>query len=151
MIRKKINSEIKFNDDVFKVKLGTTDKKNPETIYAELGVYIKPNFKKASYTEDIIEFEKLARHYLKNKIKTSDICYSNNFITVVDIADERITCNKKSYLDIQIFLKTKIEKMEKGIFKKLSTEIHDRYIRDMLDFLKENLTEYGFSYTKTKK
>ena len=48
---KKINSEIKFHDNKFKIKIGTIDKKNPDTIYIELGTYITPIDIKDSYNE----------------------------------------------------------------------------------------------------
>jgi hypothetical protein len=151
MLRKKINSECKFNDNFFKIKMGTTDKKNPETIYAELGTYIIPSTNKKTYNEDILFFEKKVRHFLKNKIKASDLCYSDNFIVVVDIANERINCNKKSYLEIQIFFKTKINNTEKNIFKILSNSIYNKYIKDVLTFIKDDLENSGYCYTKNKK
>ena len=61
---KKINSEIKFNDGIFKVKIGTTNKKHPDIIYIEIGTYISPNEEKKSYKNDVFSLDSEMRKYL---------------------------------------------------------------------------------------
>ena len=78
-MNKKINSEINFSDSDFKVKIGTTNKKNPETLYIQIGTYIKPSEIKPSYVDDVTLFDKSSKYFFKDKLKTSDI-YNKNFI-----------------------------------------------------------------------
>ena len=99
---KKINSEVKFCDNNFKIKIGTTDKKNHNSIYIELGTYIMPNEVKNTYNSEIEDFEKIIKRFVKD-----NITQNNDFIIIIDIANDRISVNKKSYLEIQIFLKLK--------------------------------------------
>ena len=67
-MRKTISSIIKVQDSNMKIKLGTTNRKNPEVIYYECGLYVKPTIDKASYKDDILNIEK----DLKNMVKKTD-------------------------------------------------------------------------------
>ena len=145
---KKINSEIKIQDPEFKIKIGTTDKKNPNILYIQIGTYIKPNNKKISYNEDITYIDKISKNYFKEKFKNSDI-YSKNFIFVTDVADERINVKKKSFLEMEIHLK-RINKNNES-FIAVSKELYNYCINDFVYTLKETFTHNGFEYFKTKK
>ena len=57
-MEKKINSEIKIHDNDFKIKIGTTNKKNPETLYVQIGTYIKPCSIKLMFKESILSLRK---------------------------------------------------------------------------------------------
>jgi hypothetical protein len=148
---KKINSEIKYPNTNFKIKIGTTDKKSPETVYVELGTYITPKLDKENYKEDINSFEKVTKTFFKKKIKNSDLCDNENFISIIDIANERILFNKKSYLEIQLFLKNKPEFKREKVFKTISKEIHDNYVTDSVSFIESELLKLGFVCSKRKK
>jgi hypothetical protein len=147
---KKINSEIKFNDNLFKVKIGTTNKKKPETFYIELGTYITPLCEKDGYHDDINKFEKIIKRIIKSEIKNSNICNSDNIITILDIANDRILYKKKSYMEIQFFIKTQKIDFKKNIFKEISKEVHDNHIISMINEMKDNLNNMGFMLSKTK-
>lgn len=147
---KKINSEIKFHDNKFKIKIGTIDKKNPDTIYIELGTYITPIDIKDSYNEDILNFQENTKKFFKNKIKTTNFCDSDNFITIFEVANERILFNKKSYIEIQLFLKNKKDFKQNKIFKTISKEIHDIYVNDSISYIENELLNSGFKCSKQK-
>ena len=102
-MKRKINSEIKYDNNTFKVKIGTTDKKSPNVIYLEIGTYITPNEYKMSYSDDIFNFEK----NIKKELKNCNI--GGDYIMVIDVADERITTNKKSYMELQLTVKSKYD------------------------------------------
>ena len=148
MIEKKIHSEINFFDPDFKIKICTTNKKNPETVYIQLGTYLKPIEKKTLYTDEINLFDKKSKKFLQNKLKES-LKYNKDFILVIDIADERMNIDKKSFLDIQIHLKRNNKKDTN--FKNISKELYKEQVLDFVSFLKENLNDVGFEYFKNKK
>jgi hypothetical protein len=148
MTIKKIHSEVKFSDSDFKIKICTIDKKNPEIIYTQIGTYLKPIEKKQMYSDEIINFDKKSKKYLQNKLVKSTK-YNKDFIFVVDIADERINVDKKSFLEIQIHFKRKDKKDE--TFKELSKELYTDYISDFVLYAKKSLNEIGFEYFKNKK
>ena len=147
-MNKKINSEINFSDSDFKIKIGTTNKKNPETLYIQIGTYIKPSEIKPSYIDDVTLFDKSSKYFFKDKLKTSDI-YNKNFILITDVAEERINTKKKSFMEMQIHLKR--NKNDKKTFKIISKELYTEYISDFVLFLKETFNKKGFEYYKTKK
>ena len=148
---RKINSEIKYDNKDFKIKIGTTDKKKPESVYIEIGTYISPLSKKMNYLEEISYFEKSTKAYLKNKIKENNFFEKDNFITIIEIAEERINLNKKSYLEVQMYLKNTFEFRKNKIFKDLSNEIYDCYVKDSTEYIKNELESLGFEYVKNKK
>lgn len=145
-IMKKISSEISVQSPDFKVKWGTTDKKNPSFIYLEMGTYITPQKDEESYQEQIKNIEKRGKSIIKNAIVTTDEI-KNDFIFVTDIADTRITYGKKSYLTFQIHVGRKIPFGKD--FKSMVSYLNDKWggiYTDMAETIKEN----GFLCSKTK-
>ena len=65
---KKINSEIKIDTPLLKTKWGTIDKKNPTSIYLEMGTYITPTKDEEDYTDNIKEIEKAGRFIVKDAL-----------------------------------------------------------------------------------
>lgn len=148
MITKTINSEKIFQNPNFKIKIGTTNKKNPETIYIQLGTYIKPLELMESYKEYIYNFDKKTKKFISNLINKKQTC-NKNFILITDIAEERINKDKKSYLDLQIYLKP--ENKEKNNFKYLVKDIYNNYTLDILNHIQTEFDNNNFEYHKTKK
>lgn len=148
---KKINSEIKLEDEHFKIKIGTTNKKYPDTVYVEMGSYIAPLLDKRSYEMDINNFEKMAKRYVKRVMDDGDAC-NHDFIFVTDVANERIMQGKKSYLEMQLYLKptaNTISNNDKD-FKKISGKINSEYLAKIVPYLKASIANNGFEYSKTK-
>lgn len=146
---KKINSEIKIDNSLFKIKIGTTDKKNPNVIYAEIGSYISPIEDMDIYTPSIEEIEKNAKKYLTDLLNKNE-SYENDFIFISDIADERITKGKRSYIEMQIFVKPKL-----GLKCKKFSEISDKFkmecVEKILPVIENAIKTNGFDCYKTRK
>ena len=87
---RKINSEQTVDNDSFKLKIGTTDKKNPKTIYIDCGFFIEPKEEKDEYTEDIKNIEDEAKRLAKkisNAMKPNtegERMFKKDFIFVFD-------------------------------------------------------------------
>ena len=148
MALKTINSEKLIQNPNFKVKIGTTNKKKPNTIYIELGTYITPTKDLESYKEYICCFDKNTKHFINNLIDNKKTC-DKNFILITDIAEDRIETNKKSYLDLQIFLKP--TNVEKNTFSYLVKDIYTNYVIDILNYIQKEFDYNDFEYHKTKK
>lgn len=146
-MRRQINSATKFNVDNFKVKVGTTDKKKPDVVFIELETYIKPIEEKTSFTEYITDFDKGTRRFINKLLNKKNTC-ENNFILVTDVADERISKGKKSYLDLQIMLKPKDNKTP---FKTIAQDIYNEYAIDIINHVKNELYNNDIECYKTKK
>lgn len=147
---KKIKSESKFTDDSFKIKIGTMDKKNPEVIYIELGSYISPVEEKKSYKPNVSNIERETKSLIGNVLQNSGLCKSD-FIFVSDIADERIAMNKKSYFELQLFVKPLDSVRNSGKFSELTEKFNDECVSKIITHVKQYITENGFEYYKSRK
>lgn len=147
---KKIKSESKFQDNDFKIKIGTMDKKNPEVVYIELGSYISPKEEKETYKPYISRIEKKTKSLIEDVIQESGMC-KNGFIFVSDIADERIAMNKKSYFEMQVFVKPTDEIKACGKFVDLTKKINEECVSKIIPGIKKYIKENGFEYYKSRK
>ena len=147
---KKIKSESKFQDNDFKIKIGTIDKKNPEVIYIELGSYITPKEEMESYKPCISKLEREAKSLIGDIIQKSDMC-KNDFIFVSDIADERITMNKKSYFELQLFIKPLENIKNVCKFTELTKKFNENCVSEIVPCVKQCITNNGFEYFKSRK
>lgn len=146
-MRKTINSVTKFKNENFKVKVGTTNKKKPDVVYIEVETYIKPLEDKLSFHEYMLDFDKKTKKFINKLIDVKKTC-DKNFILITDIASERITKNKKSYLDLQVLLKPK----EKNTpFKVIAQDIFDNYATCIIQHVENELLINNIECCKTKK
>lgn len=147
---KKIKSESKFPDDSFKIKIGTMDKKNPEVIYFEFGSYISPKEERDSYKPCISNIERATKSMIGRVIQNSGMCKSD-FIFVSDIADGRIAMNKKSYFEMQVFVKPTDDIKSSIKFVDLTKKFNDECVSKMIPSIKQYIEENGFEYYKSRK
>lgn len=147
---KKIKSEIKVDDDFFKIKIGTIDKKNPETIYIEFGTYITPTTEKKSYKSDIEKIEKATKVFIDNLLEHNEYL-SKNHIFVSEVPFERIINGKKSFMEMQLFINPKQNLLKVGKFADISKEIKEKCVCKILPVVKESIHTNGFNYFKSRK
>ena len=147
---KKISSEISINSNILKAKWGTIDKKNPSSIYLEMGTYITPKEKQEDYSDKIKEINKEGKQLVKTALLNTDGVKSD-FIFVTDVADTRITYGKKSYISFQIHIGRTRSELEKKIpFKEVVSQIGNKWT-PVYDGIIDALESNGFSCSKTKK
>ena len=148
---KKINSEIKFKNSNFKIKIGTTNKKKPSTIYINVGTYITPLNKKKKYTDTISKFEKQLKKKITNIITNNDL-FGNKFIFVSEIAEDRMSVNKKSYFDLQTYYSVENNVLIKNNnnFKEISETVKEKYIPLLLNKITETINENELSISQNK-
>lgn len=148
---KKIKSEIKINDDkLFKVKIGTTNKKHPDIIYVEIGTYISPNEEKKSYKNDICSLDTEMRKYLENKLRLNDYL-QDSYILVNDCPYERMETGKKSYFEMQLFVKPQKKLFEIGRFSDIALKINELLVSDVKEEIEKCFQIRGFDIHKTRK
>lgn len=149
---KKINSEIKIDNNIFSIKTGTTDKKNPNIVYIEIGSYIIPTKEKDSYKEDINELFKSIKSKINSLISYLDL-YNNNSLFIFEIADDRIFFKKSSYLNMQIYLNPKEELLKscEMKFSNISNNIEKNLLNDILNEAEILFQKYGYELSKVKK
>lgn len=139
---KRLNVENRFNSNGFKVKVGTTNRLSPNTVYIDLGGYLIPQEDKVSYEEDINTIDKTFKRILKKKISIDNV-FDNKYICVIETAHERMKKGKNSYMSLQCHLKQNGNLNTEDIItetEKLSGVI----IKELI----ETANEYGFSVKK---
>lgn len=146
---KKISSEISVDSNILKAKWGTIDKKNPTSLYLEMGTYITPKEKEEDYTDNIKEIEKVGRLVVKDALYKTE-GFKQDFIFVSDIADTRISYGKKSYISFQIHLGRLRKDDDKRTFKEIVNFMDEKWKPVYSDFVK-TIENNGFSCSKTKK
>lgn len=144
----KIGSEIKYSDKSFKLKIGTMNKKNPDVVYVSLGAYIIPTTEKNNWGDEVKSMDKSIRRYIRETFSNSDV-FGKDFISVMELANESVQKGRKSYLDVQLFLKpTKSYLASNNLdFKKLSDDLYTKYIPDITSHLVKNIEDNGFNLT----
>lgn len=141
-------SEIEIPNPKLKIKWGTIDKKNPSSIYLEIGTYITPKEKDEDYVQKIKEINKAGKA-LTNDILNRTTLLNSPFIFITDVADTRVAYNKKSYMTFQIhFARKKDEEAPKN-FKGIVGEIDTQW-KTAYEQYQNLIEENGFNCYKTK-
>lgn len=147
MFMKKIGSEKKIDNPIFKVKVGTVDKKKHNVIYIEGGAFIMPITKKNCYNKDINNIESNAKKKIGNLIK-NEANLDNNYIFKFEIPDNRLCMERGTFLSFQIFFKYK-DNMIPSSFKDAVIESKD-IANKMLEEIKSEILSYNFSINKKR-
>lgn len=147
---KKIGSVIKVDDNDMKLKIGTIDKKYPDVIYLEGGFYIKPNKEKEDYKNDIKKIKNTFDDLIKITVD-NDENFKNEYMVFIDVADEWIKTDKKSFLSFQIYLKPSVKVLnEEGSFNNVVNYLKQNTTYDT-KIVKELFNQYGYDIFKSKK
>lgn len=147
---KKIGSVIKLNDNDIKLKIGTIDKKYPDVIYLEGGFYIKPKKEKEDYKNDIKKIKDMFDGLIKTTVN-KDENFKKEYMFFVDVADDWIKVNKKSFLSFQMFLKPSVKILnEEGNFTNVVNYLKEHTTYDT-KLIKDLFNQYGYDIFKSKK
>ena len=138
---KRFNTERKVNKDGFKIKIGTTNRLNPNTVYVDLGGYIIPQENKEEYTEEFNMINKFFNKKLKTLLN-KDI-FDTQYICVIDTAHERMKKDKESYLSLQCHLKQTGTYNTDDILNK-TEELANILTNELIDIVED----YGFLVKK---
>lgn len=105
---KRLNKEYSYDlNPYFKMKYGTTNHKKPEVIYIVGNTYISPSFDSKNYMDDIEELKINLIDLIHNIILEYDTFSHKDYIFSLDICDNRIKKNKKTFLTFELYLKQK--------------------------------------------
>lgn len=140
---KKITSVKKVNSPDFKIKIGTFDKKCPESVFIIGNTYIIPDSDEG-YVESVEGIERGFKKILRDRLYRND-WFDNTFIEIVDTPTERMRAGKRSYITFECHLKNK-----NGYdFKKISEYLSDK-CPGLFCEVKDCISKEGFSVVKTR-
>lgn len=144
----RLNSEKTINHELFKIKIGTTNKINPKVIYIEGRTFIQPLNHKSSYSVELTGIKRGFNKIIQNFIDSNDL-FSKKYILDFQVAQSGVSVTKRSFLSFQFLLKQKNEdKILKLKDVKQKTESN---IQNILNLLTQCIKEYDFNVTKTKR
>jgi hypothetical protein len=133
--------------DLFKLKIGTTQKIDPKVIYFEGRTFIKPLQEKEEYGYDILNIKRKFNKIIQRFIETNNL-FSQKYILDIQVAKSGISMNKRSYLSFQCFLR---QKDNNNILKlKDIKEKTENAIQNVLNDSTSYIEECEFSVSKTK-
>ena len=136
--QKRLHCEKKIENENFRLKIGTMNKKEPQVIYVEGRGFIVPlNENKIDDKFSLIFKKELFLIIKKSLIKQS--IFNKRFILDLQIADSGIKINKKTYMYFQFLLKqdelkfSNIDSIKKGV-----TPLINEIIDEFSEFMKKN-------------
>lgn len=144
----RLNSEKTINHELFKIKIGTTNKINPKVIYIEGRTFIQPLNDKSSYNVELTRIKRGFNKIIQNFIDSDDL-FSKKYILDFQVAQSGISVTKRSFLSFQFLLKQKNE--DKVLKLKDIKQKTESNIQDILNSLTQCIKEYDFNVTKTKR
>lgn len=143
----RLNSEKTIEHNLFKLKIGTTNKIEPKVIYVEGRTFIQPLTDKENYNIEIASMKRKFNKIIQDFINSNNL-FSQKYILDFQVAQSGISTLKRSFLSFQFLLKqkndNKILKL-KEIKQKSETDI-----QNILNNLTTCIKEYNFSVSKTK-
>lgn len=142
----RLNSEIKINHDLFTLKLGTTNKVNPQVIYIEGRTFISPLEEKETYEKDIRDFKTIIQRKLNELLRDNEYFYKN-YILDFQIANSGVRVGKKSFLSFEFLLKQRKKDFLK--LKDIKNLCLDFFL-EVISSLETSIREHNFNISKTK-
>lgn len=148
---RKINSEISFKEENTKITIGTVDKKNPKTLFIIIGCNITPNETNENIKESMKYILKSIQRGIQCILDNSNICEHGKYIIDTDVAIDRLAVNKKSFFEIQIFLKVTDDVLEENCynFEKTANTVFNEFHNPLINMLNTNIESNDFVYFKT--
>lgn len=144
----RLNSEKRINNDLFKLKIGTTNKINPQIIYIEGKTFISPEEKKTNYSEELSTMRSTLVNSLSRSLTKTQLFVPNKYIIDFQVAKTGINPSKRSFLGFQLMLKQKF-----APFKKVS-DVKDEYeplLNNIISTLVDKIQDLHFNIYKSKK
>lgn len=149
---KKINSDILFENDDFKIKVGTVDKKNPTTIYLNIGTYVTPIDEELNFKSEIELLKKSITKGIEHIVDESPILQKHH-IFVTDIATDRLAYGKKSYFEMNLYVKPELDVIKScnNNFHNVASLFYEKNINQIVKNVEQDIKKFGFAYAKSKK
>lgn len=143
----RLNREKKIENDLLKVKIGTTNKENPRIVYVDGRVFISPTVEMKDYTDEIEDIRKRFKKNIGKHLKYSNL-FDNRFILNFDISSSRMIKDKRSFLSFQFYLKQKeTTPLPINVIKSKG----EGFINSLISSLVEDVEEHNFTMYKTRK
>ena len=144
----RLNSEKTISNANFKIKIGTTNKVDPQVVYIEGKTFIQPEEVKDDYTRDISEIKRKFNRSLQSNL-SKDQLFTNKYICEFQVAKNGIASNKKTFLSFQFLFR---QRSDRKIMKlKDIKNASEPLINNIVNELADHIENHNFTITKTKR
>lgn len=144
----RLNSEKTIEHNLFKLKIGTTNKIEPKVVYVEGRTFIQPLQEKDDYSVDITSIKRNFNKIIQKFVNSNDL-FSQKYILDFQVAQSGISTLKRSFLSFQFLLR---QKNDNKILKlKDIKQKSENDIQNVLDDLIKCIRECDFTVSKTKR
>ena len=144
-----MTSEKSVKSPFFRAKIGTMNKKNPQTMYLLASTYISPTFGANDYKKNIVSLDKDLKLSTKDLLRHGSII-SSDFLMVTEAPIARVTPGHKVHYIIQVYFRPAEREMLEGkTFKEISDDFSVACSELCANF-RDVVEKHGFKCTKTK-
>lgn len=141
------STEKKINNEKFRLKLGTINKKNPEVIYLEGKTFVTPLNVDDNYTALLHKTKREFNFAINETLKSCNL-FERKFILDFQIANNGVMMNKKSFLTFQLLLRqNRLSVKQFKDIKNKSNSIIESLTKTLITLLEQN----NFIVSKSKK
>jgi hypothetical protein len=143
----RLNSESTIDNDIFNLKIGTTNRLTPQVVYLEGRTFISPLESQESYRKEISSIELGFRRLLNERLGKNSF-FSPKYIMDFQVANSGLKPGKMSFLSFELLVKQcgkdlyKLKEVKEG-----NIGFIQETMADFSDIIKSN----GFVMSKTKK
>ena len=148
---RKVNSISEYVVGGMKVRVGTMDKKNPSTLFVAFSMHIEPVVEEKSYRGRVKSMTDSFKRHIDETVRNG-ILFHGDYIFIDDIPTDSMKHGKKTYIEIQAYLKVKpnIINAYDGDFKGLTDSMMDGDVGRLTEWLELVFKENGFAITENK-
>lgn len=125
--------------DNFKIRIGTLNRRNPETFFIEGGTYVAPKSDVKPINERRIRTE------IAGRIR-GDANLTEKYIITIDFSKDRFKEDKWSYIGFQVHTRQKTPKAYNTLL-----DIPSNIATDIATIIQKELDRASFHYSKTNK
>ena len=148
---RKVNSVSTYGYEGMKVRIGTIDKKHPSTMFVAFSMHIVPTVEEKSYKARVKSMVDSFKKYVDAMIRDG-VLFHGDHIFIDDIPTDSMHYEKKTYIEMQAYLKVKpnILNAYDGDFNSLTDSMMDGDVGALSDNLVNDLAVNGFKVVENK-
>ena len=149
---KHTNCEVRIgSESPLNVKICTSNKLNPDTLYMDITAYIVPLYDRDDFDEDMLSCEKEIRKYVGERLKGTDML-RQEYIMVMEAASGRMGAGKNTYINIQVYMRPSMAYYPdfRKDFKDSAAVLYEDVLKDIAGHISDSFTGRGYLVSKTK-
>lgn len=149
---KHTNCEVRIDSEFpLNIKICTSNKLNPDTLYMDITAYIVPLYDKDDFDGDILACEKDFRKYVGEKLRDVGML-RQEYILVMEAASGRMEVGKNTYINIQVYLRPSADSYPgfRDDFRTSADKLYVETLSGVTGHISDFLGNRGYLVSKNK-